>query len=426
MDQWKTQSQTIRKSGLTMKIYKFGGASVKNGEAVKNMTTISQMGGPEILIVVSAMGKSTNALEEIHQAWRANQSLTEKLDALYHFHHAIAQELQLNDECFWIEKWNQLVLRLNEIPTGDFDFTYDQIIPYGEILSTSIIHDYWNAIGFRHQWLDATSFIKTDHRHREARINWDTTNEKIKTLSKEKIYITQGFIGSDEKDNWTTLGREGSDYSASIFAHGFSAESVTIWKDVAGMLSADPKIHADAELIPLISYSEAIELAYYGASVIHPKTIQPLQPTGIPLHIKSFVSPQDAGTSIGQFNVTHYPTCIIEKSNQILASISTKDFSFIVEDNLQEIFSALNDRGIKIQMMENGARSFSMCLQCEEHKLLDLQDFLKEKYNLRYNAPVKLITLRHYQPEDLKKWESESILMEQKNRTTARFVIQNH
>ncbi len=426
MDQWKTQSQTTRKSVIKMKIYKFGGASVKNAEAVKNMTAISQMGGPEILIVVSAMGKSTNALEDIHQAWRGQEPLEEKLDALYHFHHAIAQDLLLNDECFWIEKWKQLVLQLNEIPKGDFDFTYDQIIPYGEILSTSIIHDYWNALGFRHQWLDATSLIKTDQRNREARINWEVTQQKINSLPHDRVYITQGFIGSDESGNWTTLGREGSDYSASIFANGFSAESVTIWKDVAGMLSADPKIHADAELIPLISYSEAIELAYYGASVIHPKTIQPLQPKGIPLHIKSFVSSQDAGSSIGQFNISQYPTCIIEKSNQILASISTKDFSFIVEDNLQEIFSALNDRGIKIQMMENGARSFSMCLQCEEHKLLDLQHFLKEKYNLRYNTPVKLVTLRHYQPEDLKKWESEGILMEQKNRTTARFVIQNH
>ncbi len=426
MDQRKTQSQTIRKPVLKMKIYKFGGASVKNAEAVKNMTAITQMGGTELLIVVSAMGKSTNALEEIHHMWRNKAPLTEKLDSLYHFHHAIAQELHLTDTCFWITKWQELVLKLENHPDGDFDFTYDQIIPFGEILSTSIIHDYWNAIGYRHQWLDATQIIKTDLRNREARINWESTQEKINALAQDRIYITQGFIGSDENANWTTLGREGSDYSASIFANCMTAESVTIWKDVAGMLSADPKLHPDAELIPKISYGEAIELAYYGASVIHPKTIQPLQASGIPLHIKSFISPSDNGSSIGKYTIEHYPTCIIEKDNQILASISTQDFSFIVEDNLQEIFSALNDRGIKIQMMENSARSFSMCLQCEEHKLLDLQNSLKDKYIMRYNLPVQLVTLRHFQLDDLKKWESKNILMEQKNRTTARFVIQKH
>lgn len=409
-----------------MKIYKFGGASVKNADAVKNMTAISQMGGPHLLIVVSAMGKSTNALEEIHNGWRLKIPLSEKLDALYQFHHAIAQELNLNDECFWIEKWNQLTRHLEQDATGTFDSTYDQIIPFGEILSTAIIHDYWNAIGYRHHWLDATKLIRTDQRHREARVNWEETKKRIENLSKDRVYITQGFIGSTDPENWTTLGREGSDYSASIFANCLAAESVTIWKDVAGMLSADPKLHPNAALIPLVSYGEAIELAYYGASVIHPKTIQPLQPTGIPLHIKSFVSPNEKGTSIGQFSVEEYPTCIIEKDNQILASISTNDFSFIVEDNLQEIFSAANDRGIKIQMMENGARSFSMCLQCEEHKLLDMQEALKGKYNLRYNTPVKLVTLRHYKAEDLKQWESGTVLMEQKNRTTARFVIQNH
>ncbi len=409
-----------------MKIYKFGGASVKNAEAVKNMTSIAQSGGAQLMIIVSAMGKTTNALENIHHAWRNGDDCQATLQALYNFHHSIAQELSLNDESFWISQWKSLEQKLEQPSAGNFDFTYDQIIPYGEILSTAIIHDYWNAIGFRHHWLNATQWIKTDTRHREARIHWAATQEKVGTLEKDRVYITQGFIGSDEDNHWTTLGREGSDYSASIFARCLNAESVTIWKDVAGMLSADPKLHPDAQLISELSYGEAIELAYYGASVIHPKTIQPIQQINVPLHIKSFINPDEAGTSIGHFKIDHYPTCIIEKENQILVSISTNDFGFIVEDNLQEIFSALNDRGIKIQMMENGARSFSMCVHCEEHKLAELKDSLKARYNLRYNHPVKLVTLRHYQNDDLKNWESQTILMEQKNRTTARFVIQNH
>ena len=409
-----------------MKIYKFGGASVKNAEAVKNMTSIAQSGGAQLMVIVSAMGKTTNALENIHHAWRNGDDFQGTLQALYNFHHSIAQELSLNDESFWISQWKSLEQKLEQPSAGNFDFTYDQIIPFGEILSTAIIHDYWNAIGFRHHWLNATQWIKTDTRHREARIHWAATQEKVGTLEKDRVYITQGFIGSDEGNHWTTLGREGSDYSASIFARCLNAESVTIWKDVAGMLSADPKLHPDAQLISELSYGEAIELAYYGASVIHPKTIQPIQQINVPLHIKSFINPEEAGTSIGHFKIDHYPTCIIEKENQILVSISTNDFGFIVEDNLQEIFSALNDRGIKIQMMENGARSFSMCVHCEEHKLAELKNSLKARYYLRYNHPVKLVTLRHYQNDDLKNWESQTILMEQKNRTTARFVIQNH
>jgi aspartate kinase len=363
-------------------------------------------------------------LESLHQQWRNQESFDITLSEIYNFHHEIAQELQITDDSLWIKQWKKLENFLQDKPSNDFDETYDQIIPYGEILSTSIIHDHWNTIGFRHLWLDATHFIDTDNRHREARIKWESTSEKMDALDRNATYITQGFIGKNN-NKMTTLGREGSDYSASIFAHGLNAESVTIWKDVAGMLNADPKKHADAVLIPQLSYAEAIELAYYGASVIHPKTIQPLQQKGIPLHIRSFISPQDAGTSIGEFAIEKYPACYIEKDGQFLISISTLDFGFIVEDNLEEIFSEISNRGIKIQMMENGARSFSMCVQCEEEKLLSLQAALKSRYKMRYNANVTLITIRHYRAADLQKMEIISVLLEQKNRTIARFVVQN-
>jgi aspartate kinase len=408
-----------------MRIYKFGGASVKNAEAVRNMTRIVQAGGNALLVVVSAMGKTTNALETLHQKWRSQEDVSNTLQELYNFHHEIAQELLITEDSLWMQQWQKLQSYLQQTPSGEFDETYDQIIPFGEILSSSMIHDHWNSIGFRHLWLDATHFIDTDNRPREARIKWESTSEKMDALDRNATYITQGFIGKYNNKSLTTLGREGSDYSASIFAHCLNAESVTIWKDVAGMLNADPKKHADAVLIPHLSYAEAIELAYYGASVIHPKTIQPLQQKGIPLHIRSFISPQDAGTSIGEFAIEKYPACFIEKDGQFLISISTLDFGFIVEDNLEEIFSEISNRGIKIQMMENGARSFSMCVQCEEEKLLSLQAALKSRYKMRYNANVTLITIRHYRAADLQKMENLSVLLEQKNRTIARFVVQN-
>ncbi len=408
-----------------MKIYKFGGASVKNAEAVRNMTRIVQMGGNSLMVIVSAMGKTTNALETLHQKWRLHEDLSSTMQELFNFHHEIAQELLITEDSLWMQQWKKLHSYLQTEPAGEFDETYDQIIPFGEILSTSIIHDHWNAVGFRHLWLDATLYIETDNRHREARIQWPSTMEKMSTLDLNATCITQGFIGKYNNGKMTTLGREGSDYSASIFAHCLEAESVTIWKDVAGMLNADPKKHPEAVLIPKLSYAEAIELAYYGASVIHPKTIQPLQQKGIPLHIRSFISPQDAGTSIGEFKIENYPACYIEKEGQFLISISTLDFGFIVEDNLEEIFSEISNRGIKIQMMENGARSFSMCVQCEEEKLLSLQNALKSRYKMRYNANVTLITIRHYHTEDLQKMEKQTVLLEQKNRTIARFVVQN-
>ncbi len=409
-----------------MEVYKFGGASVKDATAIKNVADIVSAAEGNLCVIVSAMGKTTNALESLHEQWFNGQNYQENLNSIILFHQAISNELELiQQDCLWQRQITILEEKLMHLSKSAFDTSYDQIIPFGEILSTALLHDYWTKIDLKHAFLMATDFVITDNLHRESRILWEQTQNKISRLKDHKgVLLTQGFIGSCENGIWTTLGREGSDYSASIFAHCLDAKLLTIWKDVPGMLNADPKKKADAQIIEKIAYQEAIELAYYGASVIHPKTIQPLESKQIPLRIASFVDRFLPGTLIGNFSQIKYPSCYIEKENQTLLSISTKDFSFVVEDNIVEIFHHLDALGIKVQMMENSALSFTLCIQCEKHKRMALMNALEKRYNIRYNEGVKLITIRHYQAQDLKAIEEKSILMEQKNRTTVRWVIQ--
>ncbi len=409
-----------------MQVYKFGGASVKDANAIKNATTIVSSANDSLCVIVSAMGKTTNALEKLHQDWYDGQSIEETLLTISDFHLSISKALGLDEKsCVWYQQIESLREKLTALSRTEFDYTYDQIIPFGEILSTSLLHDFWEKIGLKHHFIYATDFVITDNLHRESRIQWPETKNKIIELKNNSgPMLTQGFIGSTAQGEWTTLGREGSDYSASVFAHCLDATQLTIWKDVPGMLNADPKKRMDAQIIDKVSYQEAIELAYYGASVIHPKTIQPLESKNIQLRIASFVDPGLPGTFIGHFTGIQYPSCYIEKENQTLISISTKDFSFVVEDNIVEIFNHLHQLGIKVQMMENSALSFTMCIQCESHKLLAFKMILEGKYNVRYNEGVKLLTIRHYQTRDLERMESTKVLMEQKNRTTVRWVIQ--
>jgi aspartate kinase len=272
------------------------------------------------------------------------------------------------------------------------------------------------------QWVDAREWLMTDHRFRDARVEWASTKQAIQAIPAHALSITQGFIGHSIQGT-TTLGREGSDYTAAIIAHCLDAESLVIWKDVPGMLNADPKKFSDAQFIPELSFQEALELAYYGASVIHPKTIQPLQAKNIPLYIQSFIEPENQGTLIHRSEMIDYPVCTILKENQTLLSITTKDGSFIVEDNVLEIFQELIHIGIKVQLMENSALSFSLCIQSEKDKLEEFCDKLKSRYVIKYNYPVTLVTLRHYQEKDLHQWEKEPILLEQKNRTTMRWIL---
>ncbi len=409
-----------------MQVYKFGGASVKDAAAIKNVAQIVSTIQEPLCVVVSAMGKTTNALEKLHIQWFHDQPYEETLKFITDFHQSISTALEMeNNACLWSQQIESLRLKLGNTDKDSFDTSYDQIIPFGEIISTSLLHDYWNKIALNHQFIMATDFVITDNLHRESRVQWEATQKKIIGLKNNAdIILTQGFIGCTEKGEWTTLGREGSDYTASIFAHCLNSTQLTIWKDVPGMLNADPKKQADAQIIEKISYQEAIELAYYGASVIHPKTIQPLESKNITLRIASFVNPQLPGTLIGHFPGLQYPSCYIEKENQTLISISTKDFSFVIEDNIVEIFNQLHHLGIKVQMMENSALSFTLCIQCEPIKLAALMTALEHKYTIRYNEGVKLLTIRHYQASDLVRMEKQSVLMEQKNRTTVRWVLQ--
>jgi aspartate kinase len=407
-----------------MKVFKFGGASVKDAPSFLNVCDLlANNTNGALWVVVSAIGKTTNLLEQIHADWRKGNTQTALWEQLMLSHQNIASDLGIDHpEAGWRKIWLELVALKDVPPTAHFDASYDQWVSFGELLSTQMLSDLCHSKGLHNQWIDARTWLKTDLRFRDARVQWSETIAEIKKIPSHTLSITQGFIGSAGNQT-TTLGREGSDYTAAIIAHCLEAEALVIWKDVPGMLNADPKKFADAEFIPQLSFQEALELAYYGASVIHPKTIQPLQSKNIPLYIQSFLHPNDKGTLIHQCQDIQYPVCTILKENQTLLSITTRDGSFIVEDNILEIFQELNQIGIKVQLMENSALSFSLCVQAEKDKLDALCDKLKSRYILKFNYPVTLVTLRHYQERDLKKWEGESILLEQKNRTTVRWVL---
>ena len=334
-----------------MQIYKFGGASVKNAEGIKNLARVlKSVGYDKTLIIVSAMGKTTNAMEKVvSNYFDAKHKLNSSIQEVKKYHNNILLDLFSNENSTVFENIDNLFQELlhffdhNKSP--NYNFVYDQVIGFGELISTTIISHYLNSIGLINSWIDVREFIKTDDYYRNAKVNWDRTQELIsKKLDNSKLNITQGFIGSNSNNSTTTLGREGSDYTAAIFAFCLNAQSVTIWKDVPGILNADPRYFENAELLEQISYSEAIELSYYGASVIHPKTLQPLQRKEIPLMVKSFLNPKNKGTIVGKdFDLIPKVPCYILKRDQILISLSSLDFSYIVEDNISHIFSLLHD-----------------------------------------------------------------------------------
>lgn len=419
-----------------VRVFKFGGASVKNAEAVKNVANVlKQFGGNELLIVVSAMGKSTNALENLAKAYFNNLEdkhlIYEKIKS---FHDEIIAGLLKNTNDHAYDDIENLFIELEclleDELEGTFDQVYDQIVSYGEKFSSRIISTYLNQAEIKNRWMDAQNFITTDNTYREATVNWEITTKKIahklQPIVKKQMVVTQGFIGSNKDNFTTTLGREGSDYSAAIFAYGLNAESVTIWKDVDGVMNADPKIHPDAIKINALSYPKAIEMAYYGATVIHPKTIQPLQSKKIPLYVKSFLHPDAAGTVVGvdKSAEDHLPT-FIYKNNQILISIRSKNFSFIVENNLSEIFSALANFNIKINLMQNSAISFSICADFNENKIAELTKNLEYAFKIVTNKNVTLLTVSNYNEDLLKQLTvNKNILLEQRTRNTVQLVIE--
>jgi len=405
-----------------MQIYKFGGASVKNAEGIRNLARVlKSVGYDKTLIIVSAMGKTTNAMEKVvSNYFDAKHKLNSSIQEVKKYHNNILLDLFSNENSTVFENIDNLFQELlhffdhNKSP--NYNFVYDQVIGFGELISTTIISHYLNSIGLINSWIDVREFIKTDDYYRNAKVNWDRTQELIsKKLDNSKLNITQGFIGSNSNNSTTTLGREGSDYTAAIFAFCLNAQSVTIWKDVPGILNADPRYFENAELLEQISYSEAIELSYYGASVIHPKTLQPLQRKEIPLMVKSFLNPKNKGTIVGKdFDLIPKVPCYILKRDQILISLSSLDFSYIVEDNISHIFSLLHDSKMKVSMIQNSAISFFVCIENNYNNLERLLLHLKAKYDVKLYKDVKLYTIRHYNKKAIRDIENgKNILLKQ-------------
>ena len=415
-----------------MRIYKFGGASVKDAEAVRNLERVLALTGvDDTFVVISAMGKTTNAMEEIVDSYFDNKrGMVEAIAEVHEFHLKIVEDLfqdkdhavfksvaALLDELRGFLAWNK---------SPNYNFVYDQVVCYGELLSTVIISAYLNKAGIENSWLDVRNLIKTDSNYRDVKVDWERTQQKVSNgLEKNKFYITQGFLGSDDNNFTTTLGREGSDYSAAIIAYCTNADSVTIWKDVPGVLNADPRHFQETRLLEKISYREAIELAFYGASVIHPKTLQPLQRKEIPLYVKSFLHPQDPGTMVGKgMGIVPEIPCFIVKKNQVLMKLSSLDFSFIVEDSIGELFKLLHDYRMKVDLIQNSAISFSVCVDNRFGKLEELLKNLEGKFKVVHYENVSLYTIRHFNARAIESLENgREVLLEQRGKETIQLVV---
>ncbi|APU68403.1 Aspartokinase [Christiangramia flava JLT2011] len=416
-----------------IEVYKFGGASVKDAEGVKNLVRVLENNKDKNkLIVVSAMGKTTNALEVVVNDYLNGLQSPESLSEVKLFHRNILDGLFHHDQEPVYFKVDQLFTELENFlqhnKSNKYDFVYDQIVSFGELISTTIVSDYLNTRNITNNWLDARDFIKTDSTYRDAQVNWTRTQEKIlDLLDPGKLNITQGFIGSDSNNFTTTLGREGSDYSAAIFAYCLNAESVTIWKDVPGVLNADPRYFEKAQLLNKISYEEAIELAFYGASVIHPKTLQPLQRKEIPLFVRSFMDPIPMGTAVSKGDgIDPAIPCFIVKKNQVLISLSSLDFSFMVEENISEIFRLFHQYQMKVDLIQNSAISFRVCVDNKFNQLEKLVQHLKARFKVNYKTGVSLYTIRHFSEQAITELEKDKVvLLKQLTQNTVQMVTEN-
>lgn len=414
-----------------MRIFKFGGASVKDAAGIKNVYDVLQkVGYEEVLLVVSAMGKSTNALEIVVKDYiEKASSLQSSIQEVKKYHNQILLDLFEEDKNPVFKAVNDLFADLDYFlshnKSPNYNFVYDQIVSYGELISTTILSHYMNYRNLKTTWIDVRNYIKTDATYRDAEVNWELTQKNISKIAKKKVlHITQGFIGSDENGFTTTLGREGSDYTAAIFAYCMNAESVTIWKDVPGVMNADPRYFENASLLHQISYREAIELAFYGASVIHPKTLQPLQKKEIPLYVKSFIEPLLSGTCVSKgVDLEPHLPCFIVKKNQFLMSLSAIDFSFIMEENISEIFALLHDYKMKVSLIQNSAISFSVCIEDKFGNFQVLKNILSKKFKVAYNENVSLYTIRHFDQKAAQMVEEDKVvLLKQVSRETMQLV----
>ncbi|MDA0178178.1 aspartate kinase [Mesoflavibacter profundi] len=414
-----------------MKVFKFGGASVKDASGIKNLVSVlQQVGYDNTLIVISAMGKTTNALEVVIGNYFNDKSqLQSALQEVIKYHNQILLDIFESDQhSVFIQVktlFEELNLFLKTNKSPDYNFVYDQVIGFGELVSTTIVSAYLDAVGISNNWLDVRQLIKTDDYYRRANVNWEATQQQISQLVNTKqLNITQGFLGSDKNNFTTTLGREGSDYTAAIFAYCLNAQSVTIWKDVPGVLNADPRYFNNAQLLKTISYHEAIELAFYGASVIHPKTLQPLQGKEIPLYVKSFLQPQNEGTVVKKYKgIEPEVPCFILKQNQVLISLSTLDFSYVVEENISEIFNLLSKFKMKVDVIQNSAISFSVCFENNYNNLEPLLLHLKAKFKVTCHDNVSLYTIRHFNDQAIQNLEKgKSVLLKQMYQNTVQIV----
>lgn len=421
-----------------MRVFKFGGASIETSSRVKNVVNIiRQHLDQPLLVVISAKGKTTNDLEEVVNACIENNQAqaTQLLEAIIHDHMSFTHELLSDSSHEVFDKLNELFTEIQWVltePSGRVaDYYYDQIVSIGELLSTAIIQAFCIQEGLTCGWMDVRDILKTDDNYRDAAVLWPETlqnvNQSLKPyLEKQGLVITQGFIGSTMENHSVTLGREGSDYSAAIFSNMLDAESLSIWKDVPSLLNADPKIFPNTVAIPEITFYEVIEMSFYGAQVIHPKTIKPLQNKGIPLYVRCFLDPSLPGTVIHQTDKTiAYPPIMVLKTNQVLLQVNTRDYSFITEDNLSTIYQLFHDCKIKINMIQNAAISFVACIDANETKLMTLLERLQQHYDVKRNEQLFLFTVRHYTDEVLnEELKNRTVLLTQKTRQTIQMVVQ--
>jgi aspartate kinase len=414
-----------------MRIFKFGGASVKDAAGIKNVYDVLQkVGFDDVLLVVSAMGKTTNALEVVVKDYfDKTASLQSSIQDVKKYHNQILLDLFEDDKNSVFKAVSDLFVELEHFlihnKSPNYNFVYDQIVSYGELLSTTILSHYMNYRDLKTTWIDVRNYIKTDATYRDAEVDWELTQKNISKIAKKKVlHITQGFLGSDDNGFTTTLGREGSDYTAAIFAYCLNAQSVTIWKDVPGVMNADPRYFENAILLNQISYREAIELAFYGASVIHPKTLQPLQKKEIPLYVKSFLEPLLAGTKVSKgVDLEPYLPCYIVKKNQLLMSLSSIDFSFIMEENISEIFALLHEYKIKVNLIQNSAISFSVCIEDKFGNFQSFKNILSKKFKVSYNENVSLYTIRHFSDQAAHiVEENKVVVLKQISRETMQIV----
>lgn len=420
-------------SSEVVKIFKFGGASVRSAEGVKNLAEIIKRYSENLVVVVSAMGKTTNALEVILAKYLiGDSSFNVEIEKLQKYHIDIVNDLSIDPQYHLAEQVNSLFngiqLWIKSNSNTDYNYCYDQLVSYGELISTTIVSAYLNNVNINNSWIDIRSCLKSDETYREGVIDYQTSQtltKKAFDFKDQKIFITQGFIAGTPVGTTTTLGREGSDYTAAILANLLDAVDVTIWKDVEGVLNADPKYFKNTTKLDFVSFQEAIELAYCGAQIIHPKTIKPLQNKKISLFVKSFINPDAVGTKILHSDTPlKFPPVLILKKDQVLISLTPKDFSFVIEDSLSKIFALLYKHRVKVNMIHSSAITFSMCVDEEKHYLPAAIADLQRDFVVKYNEGLELLTIRHYTPAVIgEQLKERQVYMQQRTRSTARFVM---